>query len=615
MRKMQQLTPGNRTVQMTSAFLGYNHREIIADGEMFDMQNMSDDMYPLLTPRRKRGITSWDVSGQTAVPLTGLHGRDQLVHIRGTQVFYNFTQVEGISVSTDSNMLPKKIISFGAYVLIFPDKVYFNTVHLADCGSIDRLYSVTGSSVSATLCRNDGTNYDMANIATGSTAPANPNNGDLWIDQSGDADMLRQYSSATGEWVEVPTTYIKLSASGMGVGLKQYDVVEISGLECASTETSAKAQQQIAALNASMIVYACGTDYIVVSGLLCKSQAALKANTVHADLKVPDLDFICESNNRLWGCKYGWVNGQVVNELRASKLGDFRNWNCFMGLSTDSYSATVGTDGTFTGCAVQRGYPVFFKENCIHKVSGTSPSSFSITTIMCRGVQDGSWRSVQVVNEAVYYKSRTDVMMFDGSMPVSVSKQLGNELYSNARAGALGGRYYISMKDRQDRFWLFNYDTERGVWHKEDGTKALDFAKVDDELYFIDEDENTLVTVTGSLGAEENDFDWAAVFDLYGVNYAAGSTDSPLRVRNQKYVSMFKIRMYLDPAAKMALWIKYNDAPLYEFMGEKRGCDMRTFVLPVVPKRADHIRFKITGRGTARIYSISRIMEVAGDGN
>ena len=131
---------------------------------------------------------------------------------------------------------------------------------------------------------------------------------------------------------------------------------------------------------------------MIIEGLLSSSLQALKEQSVSIDRTVPDLDFICESNNRLWGCKYGIENGQVVNEIRASKLGDFRNWSCFMGISTDSYAASIGTDGAFTGAISQRGYPVFFKENAIHRVSGSSPSSFSIQTTNARGVQTGSWR-------------------------------------------------------------------------------------------------------------------------------------------------------------------------------------------------------------------------------
>ena len=621
MRKQPQLVPGATSIQMISNFRGYNHNMIIGDGEMFDMQNMSGDNYPLLGLRRKRGITSWDVEGEDPVPLTGIHGRDQLVYCRGTNVYYNMMQVAGLQVSDAAGMVPKKIVSFGAYVCIWPDKVYFNTTNLADYGSMERIWpgsgsSTTGADVNLIMCRGDGTNYDMSSISTGVNPPEDPDNGDMWLDESGDNDVLRQYTSATLEWVEVATTFVKIGATGIGTGLKEYDVVDISGLE-AVDGTPEKIAAQVEALNGSMIVYFCGEDYIVVAGLISQAQEALADQTISVDLTIPDLDYVCESNNRLWGCKYGLVNGQVINEIRATKLGDFRNWNCFMGLSTDSYTASVGTDGAFTGAITQRGYPVFFKENCIHRVSGQSPSTFTIQTTMCRGVQRGSWRSLAVVSENIYYKARDGVMMYDGNMPTPVSDQLGEILYSDARAGVLGEKYYISMKDGNENWKMFCYNTKYNNWWKEDSVKALGFGAADDDLYFIDEVNNTMVTVRGSFGEQEADFDWAAEFNLIGVNYQMGSyMDSPARIRNAKYLSMFKIRMYLDPApgTYMRLWIKYDDNALYEFMGERTGHDMRTFVLPVIPKRCDHCRFKITGHGEARVYDISRIMEVGGDG-
>ena len=76
MRNMPQLTQSARSIQMTSAFYGYNHNAIISNGEMFDMRNMSGDSYPVLALRKKRGVSSYDVEGQEPVKLTGIHGRD-----------------------------------------------------------------------------------------------------------------------------------------------------------------------------------------------------------------------------------------------------------------------------------------------------------------------------------------------------------------------------------------------------------------------------------------------------------------------------------------------------------------------------------------------------------
>ena len=614
MVRLPQQAPGKREERMTNTFGGYDRREIIADGEMYDMKNLSGDSYPAMTTRKKRAWTSFAVGGVSDT-LTGINGRDQLTFVLGTKVYWNFEQVTGLTVSAAANMCPKQIVNFGAYVLIFPDKVYFNTVNLSDYGSIDRLYSVSGQNVSLTMCRGDGTDYDMTQITVSASAPASPTNGKLWIDTSGDNDVLRQYTSSTQEWVEVATTFVKISASGIGTGLEVYDAITLSGLEAVNT-ASAKVKAQVQALNGSKIVYYGGTGYIVVVGFITATQAALKSGTtVRADRKVPDLDYIVESNNRLWGCKYGWVNGQVLNEIHASALGSFRNWERYLGNSQDSYTASIGTDGPFTGAVTQKGYPVFFKENCIHQVYGNTPSSFQINTTVCRGVQLGSWRSTVVVNEQVYYKSRTDVMMFDGSMPVSVSENLGAVNYYNARAGALGNKYYLSMEDKNGNWTLFTYDTENRVWYKEDSFRALGFGRVEDELFAVCETDNLLWSMTGSVGTIEDDFDWCAVFGIQGIKYVPNMYGSMVRgdTSGARYLSRFDIRMFMDSESYMKLEIQYDDGP-WEDKGVLQGTRTKTFLLPVTPRRCDHLRFRLRGRGTMRVYSISRMLEVGADG-
>ena len=614
MRSMGQIPEIAKNIEMTTTFSGYNHAEVIADGEMYDTKNLGGDLYPVLGTRKKRKITSYDVSGQASVPLTAVHGRDQLVMIRGTEVFYNFTKVTGLTVSKNAGMRPKKIVSMGAYVCIWPDKVYFNTIDTSDCGSMNRTFTISGSNVQAIMCRGDGTDYDMTTISTGDTPPAEPGNGDLWLDSSGENDVLRQFSSLLNEWEEVPTVYVKISGTGIGNGLKEYDVVEIHGIEAPSTEGE-RTKAQAEALNGSKIIYYCGDNYIVVEGLLNESLNALKNNSITVNREVPDLDFICESNNRLWGCKYGLENGEVVNEIRACKLGDFRNWQCFLGLSTDSYAASIGTDGKWTGAISQRGYPVFFKENFIHRVSGTTPSSFSIQTTAARGVQDGSWRSVCIVNEAIYYKSRDGVMMYDGNMPVSVSERLGGALYSEARAGALHEKYYICMKDTGNHWSLFTYDTKRGIWYREDDLKALQFGAVGDDLFTIDEDHNTLVSLAGGYGTAEGSFDWEAVFGLSGVEYRPGQNGmSRADVMGSHYLSRFDIRMYLEEGHEAKLEIQYDNEEHWTEQGSIHGTKMRNILLPVIPRRCDHLRFRIRGTGEMKIYSIARHMEVGSDG-
>lgn len=599
---LPELTAGQQQVLNTTTFKGYNHNPSIGDGEMYDMKNLSGRSYPLLDQRKPRGITDLDANGNVEQKLHGIAGRDDLILIRGSKVFYNMMEVFGISVSEDESMQPKKIVNMGAYVCIWPDKVFFNTVDTTDYGYMSAKTEVAGSSVTAIMCRGDGTEYDYSLIAQGTTAPTVPVNGDLWLDQSGSNDVLKQYDAGTSSWVEVASTFVKISGTGIGEKFRMYDAVNITGLEADTIDE--KVQAQVQALNTSMIVYFAGTNYIIVAGLLSRAVNMTATTMIQVERPVPDLDYICESNNRLWGCKYGIENGQMVNEIRACKLGDFKNWNCFMGLATDSYTVSVGSDGPFTGAVSQRSYPIFFKENCIHRISGTTPSSFTLTTTVCRGIQEGSWRSAVVANEAVYYKSRSDIMMYDGSsVPTSISAALGETLYSDARAGAIDGKYYISMKDKLNTWHLFVYDTKTGNWYREDNFHAMGFGAVEDELYAIDEDNNTLVSMLGSLGETEGDLEWYAVFGLFGTDYTG-----------QKYLSRFNIRMQIESTAKAKLEIQYDQDGDWVDQGEIKGRNTKSFLIPVIPRRCDHLQVRLSGKGRCRIYSISRVLEVGSDG-
>ena len=242
-------------------------------------------------------------------------------------------------------------------------------------------------------------------------------------------------------------------------------------------------------------------------------------------------------------------------------------------------------------------------------MSGQSPSTFQITTTTCRGVQEGSGRSVCVVNETIFYKSRLDVMAYDGNMPISVSEQLGKIPYSDARAGAKGDKYYISMKNANNQYCLFTYNTKTNIWYMEDHTQALGFGAVGDELYYIDEGNNTLVAVSGSRAEEtgeftlEDDFEWMAEFGISGVD-----------INGSHYLSRFDIRMYMEEGGGCDLEIMYDSDGEWRKQGETiRGSRMRNRMIPVVPKRCDHLRFRLKGKGEMRIYSISRYMEVGSD--
>lgn len=557
--------------QMVDTFKGYNHNLRIGDGEFFDMKNMTSDHYPVISPRGKRGVYA-----SPAKP-TGLIAKDALCYVDGSKFVINEYEVD-----MGLNDEPKQLISMGAYVIIMPDKKYINTLDTTDRGNIEASYT-SQSEVTFSLCTIDGADYE--NVTISSNEPGNPSNLALWIDTSSKPHTLKQYSETSAVWVQIATTYIKISCPGIGTAFNQYDGVTISGIQDESLQD----------LNASMVIWEKADNHIVVVGIL--DAVTTQSEAIKVERKMPNLDFVIESENRLWGCRYGVAtNGEVVNEIYASKLGDFKNWSCFMGLATDSYTASCGTDGQFTGAITHMGYPLFFKENFVHKVYGNYPANFQIQTTACNGVQKGCHKSLAIVNTTLLYKAQSGVMGYDGSLPTSVSYALGNEVYSEAVGGSHGNKYYISMQDINGEYHLFVYDLAKGMWHREDDLKVDSFCSCRGELYAISG--GKILTMLGSGTKDTKPVEWMVQTGEIGIS-------SP----DMKYISRITLRMSMDIGAEVGIYAQYDFSDKWECQCVLKGTNLRSFSIPIRPKRCDHMKLRIEGVGGAKIYSITKTIE------
>ena len=577
--------------RVTDVFAGYNHNLRINDGEFYDEENLCSDDYPLLSTRRQRGVYAAPAAAQ------GLIAKDALCYVDGTEFVINENRIE-MGISTETEMCPKSLISMGAYVIILPDRKYINTADLSDFGSIEASYTSV-SDVTFNLCTVDGAGLD---VIAGAAAPENPRNGEYWLDTSATPHTLKVYSKTSAMWMSVVTTYVKISATGIGAQFEQYDGVTISGIVKSSVKD----------LNGSAIIWAKEENYIVIVGILdTEITQTAEEGAVTIARKMPEMDFVIESSNRLWGCKYGMVDGKTVNEIYASKLGDFRNWNCFMGISTDSYAASCGTDGQWTGAITHLGYPLFFKENCLHKVYGTAPSSYQIQTTACRGVQKGSGKSLAIVNEVLYYKSRGGVCAYDGSLPTEISDAFGGVLYSDAVGGGHRNKYYLSMKDSGGIWHLFVYDARLGVWHREDNTHANAWCSCRDEMYYIDAADGKIRTVLGSGQTETEKIRWRAETGLFVS--VLSSAKYPDYAADKKYVGRLMLRMALDPGATMQAYVEYDSSGVWEQLWSMTGKNLQTFTFPVRPRRCDHFRLRLVGQGGAKLYSLTKTLEKGSD--
>ena len=500
-------------------FKGYNHQLSAQDGELWDMENLTGDYYPLLAPRRRRYIVA-----QLTTP-NGFYAHDGLFWVDGTG-FY----ADGVLKGTVTND-EKRFASLGAYIVILPDKKYYNRL-TGEFGNIEAAWSGSGKIQNGT-----------------------------YVEEAAEANTIYAQGAA---W-----------SGRFSVG----DAVEISG--CTAHPEN----------NKTIIIREIDGDYlrfyensfVIADGGDEESNMALRR-------AMPDVDFICENENRLWACK--------GDTIYSSKLGDIFNWNVFDGVATDSFAVDVGSAGDFTGCCAYLGYPVFFKEEHIYKVYGDKPSNYQVMGSASLGVETGSGRSIAIAGEMLFYLSRVGIVCYTGGIPQSVAANFGTQRFKDAIGGSDGTKYYVSMRDTEDKWHLFAYDTRRNLWHREDGLQAVGFGW-NEELYFLDTD--GILWLSGNArtipeGAEIEPF----------VQSVAEFGDFVEKDPNHKGTAKLQVRMELDEDASVTIEMQFDSDGIWREVKTLTTAVKRSFYLPIIPRRSDHFRIRFRGIGEWRLYSLVR---------
>lgn len=641
---------------MVTTFMGYNHNDTTsqyAPNQFFDMQNLTSDAYPSLTPRGQRAVI------KTLEEANGLFAVTKLAYVDKGKLFYDGEEVAEVEDNE------KQFVAMGANLVVFPDNIMYNTM-TEEITELEFNYT-TQNNVIYTLSRANGEDYMYY---TGKTAP-DTKEYIYWLDTSGDDDVLKLWSESAGQWNSVSTTYVKIQEcptvqvegsdvyvyflepdvaevslgtywcdlsdntlyvltlqddkniwteeekaytivhKTFGENIKEYDGINISG-------------SQIEDFNTNMIIYSVGQDYVVVAGLLDNVLEQQKGTSITFNRKVPEMDFVCELDNRIWGCS------SENHEIYACKLGDPTNWECYAGLISDAYALTVGSAGDFTGCISHLGYVLFLKENCIHKLYGTAPENYTLTTINCRGLQEGSERSLCVLNEVLYYKSTTAVCSFDGSLPVEISSDLGLDQYKNAVAGAISNKYYICMQDSDLIYTLFVYDTKKHIWHKEDNIRIKYFASSDGGLYYIDENNNLTIVnkdhlFTKILPGMQYRYDnvWSVIYpgaDLFPdkdfdatqeeqFTWYAETNIMGLDMPDNKYVSSISLRLSIEEDSTFRVYIQYDSDGEWKKVFDINATRKKSFTIPIRVIRCDHFNLRFEGTGVFKLFSYTKSIE------
>lgn len=616
-------TVPNVSRTMQSTFGGLNKNARIKEGEFADMQNMTGDAYPLLSPRERRTVAQPQIEDKN---LNGILGDVGFAAVWGNDFYYMGNKVEGITLA-DSE---KKLLAMGTSILIFPDTVWYDTAN-GEYGSME-----TGGVRSGTVTFDDES-FTYENLTVGQKMDVE------WNGLAG--AKLYPFFVSDGFRNVVMTDRRIFYEDGTSGGYATRLPVKKSGGEFyymydGESESLSGYREKIYKALAwrKLPVKSITLDSAPVTGDLVlwagKNKVNLAGNTlifekpgyigdILTNLKNDEnnhskktatyswtaknflaLDHVCVHDNRLWGCRYGeQINGKTVNEIYCSTLGNFKDWNTGTG-ANNAYTLSVGEYGEFTGCVSLRGQLLFFKENVVYRVSGDKPSNFRVDKISDNGLQEGCERSLEIIDGILYYKSLNGIFAYDGSIPQKISDALGNFYYTDAVAGKHFSKYYITMMCDGVRK-MYVYDTRTGIWHAEDGAGVRFFTEYEGALYGAVD--NNILCLSGTPAPI-----FTATEAEPQVEWSVETGDIGLDNPYQKYYRRVLIRMDIELGSRVWVEVSCNSGE-WQRAADFTSSKKQSFIMPIITERCDHMRLRICGKGYAKIYSISYETETVGD--
>ena len=324
---------------------------------------------------------------------------------------------------------------------------------------------------------------------------------------------------------------------------------------------------------------------------------------------IPDLMYTFCHDNRLWG-----IDG---DKICTSKLGDPFNFQDYSTIADASWTVGVASSGPFTGGIAYNGYPTFFKEDRIIRVSGDYPAQYStFETADIPGVLKGSGKSLAVADGVLYYLSPEGVCAYTGSYPTVIGDDIG-EVLTNGYGGAGGDKYFLEAEissvgffrdssqvqndseksQSQNDSWgraVYVYDTKVRAWTKEDALNTVGFTDIGRDLYALTDGGIYLLDSVKDEGEAEEDIDSVLEF--------APIYDGHLK---KKGVSRIHLSISAETGAEVRFLISYDKEGYKEVMKISPSV-RRNYNIPLTVRRCGFYQLKIMAKGGYTLYGISR---------
>ena len=582
----------NRYRRSIINFGGINRTGDYSPGELMDCSGISHSEFPFITQRKKANVIFDCVN-----PTAAIFGENECV-AADSGLYYNRKLVGELSDGE------KQLAVLGKHIVIFPDKVYFDT----ETGEIKSLtgeshtsgatVSFSANSISTdepffkTMTKKETilfpeesflVTYENAVISKnkiyrsgfGLKKPENIGEKAILYEKCSENQyrtvVMKTYleKEKAYEFVTELTTLTDITKNVFSE-LKEGDVVAISG--CVNQPDNNK-KATILSITGNTIVF---SDETFTEG---QETADI---TVMRD--IPDFVSVCSYGNRLWG-----VAG---NTIYASALGDATAYYTYRGISTDSFAVESNSAGDFTACISYGNSCYFFKENTCYKLFGNRPANFQLNETFGHGILKNDRKSLCCTGNQLIYKGNGGIFSFMGGNPVRISDALGKMNMENAVAGSNGKLYYITVDTENDRE-EFVWDIEKNLWSKSGVKGVLGYESYGDCIYRL---KNNGIELVSDETDEETE--WSITLCPFDEGYY-----------NTKNYSRLRIMVRLFEGAYIRTEIKSDDEK-WKTADITHGDSTRYINIPCSVKSCHKLSLRLSGKGKCIIENITREFSV-----
>jgi hypothetical protein len=513
----------NRAKKSIIEWAGLDRRALIADNSFSSTTNLSSRNYPLISPRPSRETVYTLTSGKALFAAT------ELAWVDGTNFKYNNVTEGTVTASA------KSMVELSGRIVIFPDNVSYDTVG-------DTFAAMQGSVPMSQY------GYDAYGVVDTTATTKIHNTTRVTVTPSTSYTLTndKTYTAATAYYFDANSVFISSAA-----------------VNFASFTTPSTAY--------SMNFDITGTDITVVVKI---------TNAVYPTQgAIPDIDYACTLNNRIWG-----VDGDNVY---GSALGQYDNWTTFSSPSeaTDAYQVDTGTNGDFTGIVSYKGFVLVFKRDRVFKLFGDIPSDFQLVEISRLGCLSN--KSICEVNNILFWLSPQGVVAYTGGIPEVISECL-NDTYTSGVGGGDGRWYYASLYNGT-AYALYTYDTWKGIFLQEDTLNVTEFAFLDGYLYAL-----TSANVISKFNSGTET-----------VSSETVTKELTEEASNKKGHSELFFRADLQTGATMAVYVRHDNGS-FTLVKNYNTTDLTSFKVALKVKNCDHFQVKLIMTGDYAIHQWQR---------